>query len=137
MRNLLHYYIKILEKNNQLIRIKEEVNPDLEMASIHLRCFKENNKAVFFENIKGSKYKALSNLFGTIERSKLIFRKNLEIVEHLIELKTNPTSSLNNPVKSLFTALNLIYAIPRKVCFPRNFKEIILWLGAVVCCVIL
>ncbi|MBL7937179.1 MAG: UbiD family decarboxylase, partial [Bacteroidia bacterium] len=26
-----------LEKNNHLIRIKEEVNPDLEMAAIHLR----------------------------------------------------------------------------------------------------
>ena len=31
--------IEDLEKNGMLIRIKEEVDPDLEMAAIHLKMF--------------------------------------------------------------------------------------------------
>ncbi|MBT4738188.1 MAG: UbiD family decarboxylase, partial [Flavobacteriales bacterium] len=78
----------------------------------------------FFENIKGSNYKAVSNLFGTLGRSKFMFRDSLEIVKQLIELKTNPISALKTPVKSLFTALNGIYSIPKKVSLPRSFKEV-------------
>ena len=57
------------------------------MASIHLEEFKGAKKAILFENIKGSKYRATSNLFGTIERVKFIFRDSVEIVKDLIALK--------------------------------------------------
>jgi 4-hydroxy-3-polyprenylbenzoate decarboxylase len=53
-----------LEKNGHLIRIKEEVDPYLEMAAIHLRVYEQEGPALFFENIKGSKFPAVSNLFG-------------------------------------------------------------------------
>lgn len=36
-----------LEKSGQLIRIKEEADPYLEMAAIHLRIFEAKGKAVF------------------------------------------------------------------------------------------
>tara|TARA_B110000003_G_scaffold37656_1_gene34501 strand:+ start:153 stop:353 length:201 start_codon:yes stop_codon:yes gene_type:complete len=45
-----------LEKNGYLIRISQEVDPNLEMASIHLEEFKNSGKAILFENVKGSKY---------------------------------------------------------------------------------
>ena len=51
-----------LDKNGQLIRIKEEVDPYLEMAAIHLRIHEAKGKAVLFEKVKGSRYKAVSNL---------------------------------------------------------------------------
>ena len=47
-----------LEENKLLIRIKEEMDPNLEMASRHLQEFKNSGKALLFENIKGSKYSA-------------------------------------------------------------------------------
>ena len=47
--------VKDLEANGHLIRIKEEVDPNLEIASIHLEEFKKSGKALLFENIKGSK----------------------------------------------------------------------------------
>ena len=40
-----------LEKNGHLVRIKEEVDPNLEMAAIQLRVFENGGKAVLFENI--------------------------------------------------------------------------------------
>ncbi|MBT3418295.1 MAG: UbiD family decarboxylase [Flavobacteriales bacterium] len=120
----LQQCISDLEKKGELIRILEQVNPDLEMASIHLDEFKKGGKAILFENVKGSKYKVVSNMFGTLDRSKFMFRDNLEIVKKLINLKTNPISALKNPADALFTALNGIYALPKKVRFPRKFKEI-------------
>ncbi|MGY8987580.1 MAG: UbiD family decarboxylase [Flavobacteriales bacterium] len=120
----LQQCISDLEKKGELIRISVQVNPDLEMASIHLDEFKKGGKAILFENVKESKYKVVSNMFGTLDRSKFMFRDNLEIVKKLIDLKTNPISALKNPADALFTALNGIYSLPKKVSFPRKFKEI-------------
>ena len=55
--------IKDLDKNGELIRINKEVDPNLEMASIHLDEFIKGGKAILFENVRGSKYAAVSNLF--------------------------------------------------------------------------
>ena len=63
------------EKNGHLVRVKEEVDPYLEMAAIHLRVHEANGPALLFENVKGSKYRAASNIFGTLERSRFIFGK--------------------------------------------------------------
>ena len=78
------------EKHGHLIRIKEEVDPNLEMAAIQLRVFEQGGKAVLFENIKGCGFMAVSNLFGTLERSEFIFRNTFKKVQQLIELKNDP-----------------------------------------------
>ncbi|MGO1521026.1 MAG: 3-octaprenyl-4-hydroxybenzoate carboxy-lyase, partial [Sphingobacterium sp.] len=62
-----------LERNGYLIRVKEEVDPHLEMAAIHMRVFDSQGPALLFEQVKGSKFPAVSNLFGTLERSKFMF----------------------------------------------------------------
>ena len=67
-----------LEKNGHLLRIKEEVDPNLEMASIHLRVHEAGGPALLFENVKGSRFRAASNIFGTLDRSKFIFRETLK-----------------------------------------------------------
>ncbi len=113
-----------LDRKGEIKIISDEVDPDLDMASLHLNEFEKGGKSIFFKNIKGSKYKAVSNLFGTLDRSKFMFRDSLEIVKQLIELKTNPISALKYPFKSLFTALHGVYSIPKKVSFPRSFKEV-------------
>tara|TARA_B110000008_G_scaffold263310_1_gene286561 strand:- start:4252 stop:5976 length:1725 start_codon:yes stop_codon:yes gene_type:complete len=120
----LQQCITDLEKQGELLRIPKQVNPDLEMAGIQLDEFAKGGKAIIFENIKGSKFRAASNLFGTLERSKFMFRNSLKKVKQLIDLKTNPALALKNPFEAIFTALHAIYAIPIKVRFPRKFKEI-------------
>ena len=40
-------------QRGHLIRIKEEVDPNLEMAALHLRVYAENGPALYFENVKG------------------------------------------------------------------------------------
>ena len=119
----LHKCISDLETKGEIRKVYEEMNPDLDMATMHLNEFANGGKAILFENIKGSKYKAVSNLFGTLERSKFMFRDTLQIVKELINIKNNPISAFKNPVKALSTVLNGIYALPKKVRF-KGFKEI-------------
>jgi 4-hydroxy-3-polyprenylbenzoate decarboxylase len=101
-----------LEKSNQLIRIKEEVDPYLEMAAIHLRVYEMGGPALLFENVKGSKFKAASNIFGSLERSKFIFRDTLEQVQQLIALKNDPMQALKHPLKNIGAGLAAINALP-------------------------
>ena len=113
-----------LEKNGHLIRISQEVDPNLEMASIHLEEFKNSGKAILFENVKGSKYPAVSNIFGTIDRSNFIFRKSIKKVKKLIDLKMNPINGFKDPISSLKSAVYATMALPKKVSFPKDFEEI-------------
>jgi 4-hydroxy-3-polyprenylbenzoate decarboxylase len=106
-----------LEKNGHLVRIKEEVNGDLEMAAIHLRVFENNGPAILFENIKGCKFRAASNLYGNIERSKFIFRDTFEKVKRLIELKNNPMEAIKHPLDNLSLVPLALAALPLKSRF--------------------
>lgn len=116
--------INDLEKHGHLIRIKEEVDPNLEMAAIQLRVFEKSGKAVLFENIKGCEFQAVSNLFGTLERSKFIFRETFDKVQQLIELKNDPIKALKSPLKNLRVGLLARKAFPKKISsLPANFKE--------------
>ena len=103
-----------LEKNGQLVRIKEETDPYLQMAAIHLRVFEAQGPALLFENVKGSRFRAASNIFGTLDRSRFIFRHTLEKVQQLIELKNDPIRALRSPLKNAGAGLAALKALPLK-----------------------
>ena len=115
-----------LEKNGQLVRITEEVDPNLEMAAIHLRVHELAGPALLFENVKGTSYRCASNIFGTLDRSKLIFGKNLDTVERLIKIKEDPFSVFASPLKNIPAAVSGKNALPKKnpSSKPVLFKEI-------------
>ncbi len=115
-----------LEKNGHLIRIKEEVDPYLEMAAIHLRVHEAGGPALLFEKVKGSKFRAASNIFGTLERSEFIFRDRLKTVQQLIELKNDPVKAIKSPIRNFNTGLAALKALPKKnpASKPVLFEEI-------------
>jgi len=115
-----------LEKNGQLVRIKEEVDPYLEMAAIHLRVYEAKGPALLFENVKGSKFRAASNIFGTLERSKFIFRDTIASVQQLIELKNDPIKAIKSPIQNASAALAALKALPLKNPWnkPVMYEEI-------------
>ena len=112
-----------LDKSGQLIRIKEEVDPFLEMAAIHLRIFEAKGKAILFEKVKGSRYQAVSNLFGTTTRSQYLFRDTLPNVKKMIALKSDPMSAIKNPIQNIGVALAAWKALPKKVS-SHSFEKI-------------
>jgi len=115
-----------LERTGQLLRVKEEVDPYLEMAAIHLRIFELKGPAILFEKVKGSKFRAASNIFGTLARSEFIFRDTLPAVKQLIDIKINPLAALQHPLKSLAALPAAIHALPNKnpIAKPVLFEEI-------------
>lgn len=115
-----------LEKNKHLIRIKEEVDPYLEMAAIHLRVHEANGPALLFENVKGTKFRAASNIFGNLERSKFIFKDTFTTVQQLIEIKNNPIQALKQPFKHFTAGLAALKAFPLKnpIHKPVLYEEI-------------
>jgi len=105
-----------LEKNGQLLRIPQEVDPKLEMAEIHRRVFAKGGPAkggpaILFENVKGSPFQALSNVYGTKERTDFLFRKTLPKVKKVVELKADPANFAKSPLRytgAPFTALSAL-----------------------------
>ena len=115
-----------LEKNGHLVRIKEEVDPNLEMAAIHLRVHEAGGPALLFEQVKGTKFRAASNIFGTLERSKFIFRDTLSIVQKMVELKNDPIKAIKSPFQNIGAGFAAIKALPLKNPFnkPVLYEEI-------------
>ncbi|WP_018691262.1 4-hydroxy-3-polyprenylbenzoate decarboxylase [Algicola sagamiensis] len=64
----LRDFIKQLEKKKQLTRIKQPIDPDLQMTEIADRTLKMSGPALLFENPKGYRIPVLANLFGTPDR---------------------------------------------------------------------
>lgn len=115
-----------LEKHGHLVRVKEEVDPYLEMAAIHLRVYAQQGPALFFENIKGSRFPAVSNLFGTLDRSKFMFRDALDQVKMLVDVKMEPMQALKKPWKYAGASMHALSALPMKVgraSAPISFGE--------------
>jgi 4-hydroxy-3-polyprenylbenzoate decarboxylase len=88
--------IEDLERTGQLVRIRYEVDGYLEAAAIHLELQKGRGPAVYFEKIKGSRFPAVSNLFGTQERCEFIFRKTLARTSKAIAIKADPMGCAKN-----------------------------------------
>lgn len=109
-----------LEKNRMLVRVKEEVDPYLEMAAIHLKMYGANGPALLFEKVKGSRFRAASNIFGSIERSKFIFRATFSQVQKLIELKNHPVEAIKRPFQNIRTGLAMLNALPKKLSSAAN-----------------
>ena len=64
----LRDFISLLEQQGELVRIREEVDPYLEMTEISDRTLRAQGPALLFENPKGHDVPVLCNLFGTPKR---------------------------------------------------------------------
>jgi len=117
MYKSLNDVIEDLDANGMLLRIKEEVDPNLEMAEIHRRVYDAKGPAILFEKVKGSPFRAASNIYGTIERTDYLFRKTMPKIKKVIELKADPSRLLKNPLRYLSAPFTAIEALPMKSWF--------------------
>jgi 4-hydroxy-3-polyprenylbenzoate decarboxylase len=103
----LQEFIDVLEKENELVRIKEYVDPHLEIAEITDRISKskDGGKALLFENT-GYDFPVLMNAYGSDKRMCLALNvKNLNDVakeiEHLFHLLSSPKENFIDKLKLL------------------------------------
>jgi len=73
MHPSLRTFLDLLARENEIITIKAEVDPYLELAEVHRRVIAEGGPALLFERVKGSRYPVVTNLFGTDRRLDLAF----------------------------------------------------------------
>ncbi|MGD0237393.1 MAG: UbiD family decarboxylase, partial [Syntrophorhabdales bacterium] len=88
--NDLREFIDRLEKEGELVRVRAEVDPDLEIGAIVRKVFDKRGKAILFENIKGHQMPLICGAMDTFKRYALgvgsephpraILKKNLEAV---------------------------------------------------------
>ena len=64
----LRAFIDHLERRGELVRVKTEIDPDQEITIVQHRVIAAGGPALLFENVKGSPYRIVSNLFGTRRR---------------------------------------------------------------------
>jgi UbiD family decarboxylase len=88
----LRSFVSALENAGDLVRVKEPVSPDQEITVIQHRVLPRGGPALLFENVEGSPYPLVTNLFGTRDR-----------VEKAIG---GPPAALGEKVASLAERLN-------------------------------
>ncbi len=89
--------IEDLEATKQLVRIEQPVDPNLEAAAIHRRVFQAGGPAVYYASVKGCRFPMVSNLFGTMERLRYIFRDSLEQLQRTVKLAIDPADVFRRP----------------------------------------
>jgi len=112
----LQEFVRFLELQGQLKRVRVEVDPELEVTEIIQRVVREQGPALLFERPKGSSVPLLMNLFGTMHRVRAALgRDPSEIGHELVTAlhKINPPS-----LKAIWESRALI----KRALFTRPAK---------------
>ncbi|MDY0212241.1 MAG: UbiD family decarboxylase [Desulfuromonadaceae bacterium] len=105
--------VRDLEQHGQLRRIDTELDPHLEIAAIQRRVYAAAGPALLFTRVRGCGFPMLGNLFGTLERTRFIFRDTLPTIQRLVEAKINPGAILRRPWQFARTPLGALHLLPR------------------------
>ncbi len=104
-----------LDRAGHLRRITEEVDPFLEAAEIQRRVFAAGGPALLFENVRGSRFPLASNLFGTTERVRFVFRDSLDGVRALVAAKVDPKAFVADVRRAARLPGVAMHLLPRPV----------------------
>jgi len=104
-----------LEQNGHLVRINEEVDARLEVGAIQRRVYQAGGPAVFFSRVKGCQFPLVGNLFGTLERTRFMFRDSLKSMERLVAAKIDLGALLRDPASLAHLPFDLLRLWPRKI----------------------
>jgi 4-hydroxy-3-polyprenylbenzoate decarboxylase len=107
--------VRDLTATGELIRIDVEVDPNLEAGAIQRRVYRAGGPALLFTRVKGCDFPLLGNLFGTLERTRFLFRDTLRTIERLVAFQTNPAGALRRPLALAGMLPAAIRLLPRKV----------------------
>jgi len=111
-------YIAELEKEGELVHIKERLSPKFEIPAVIKYFVKERNVALFFDDVEGYKIPVIGNMLGTKRRLALaLCVSESEIAGKYLNLIENPIKPLiveHGPVKEveIIKNVNIIQHIP-------------------------
>lgn len=127
-----------LESHGQLIRLAEPISPYLEAAALQRRLYRLGGPAVLLTNVVGCRFPMLCNLFGTIQRTRWLFRDSLESVRRLVRLQIDPSDALRRPRLYLSAPWYALASRPKRVrsgpvlahqCALGDLPQLVSWPG--------
>ena len=107
--------VEDLRRTGQLLEIEEPIDPHLQAAEIQRRVYQAEGPAILYRHVVGSSFPMVSNLFGTIERTRYLFRHTLKAVRQLVTMKLDPSQAFKHPLKSLGSLPTARNMLPKKV----------------------
>lgn len=127
-KNLKHF-IQVLEAAGELVRIKEYVNPHLEIAEITDRVSKQYGPALLFENT-GTAFPLLINSMGTEKRMAMALGvEKLDDIAHEIEklfkTLTGPKNSFADKLKLLPQLGEIASWMPKVISGKGECQQVI------------
>jgi 4-hydroxy-3-polyprenylbenzoate decarboxylase len=126
----LQEFIHTLEKAGELVRIKEYVNPHLEITEITDRISKANGPALLFENT-GTDFPLLINAMGSEKRMAMALGVNklddiaAEIME-LFKTMTAPKNSMMDKLKMLPLLGNISRWMPKIISGRGACQQVVM-----------
>lgn len=94
-----------LERRGMLARIETPLEPRLEIGAVQRRVYRKGGPALLFTKPVNCSFPMLGNLFGTLERTRFIFRDTLDDIRRLVEMKVHPLSFLKHPLDAVRVSL--------------------------------
>lgn len=128
--------VEDLRASGRLVEVTTAIDPRLELAEIQRRVFASGGPAVLFSNVIGCRFPVASNLFGTLERARWIFRDRFESLQIAIRWKAHPEEMLARPWqlwRGPKLALDMLPAISRRSavmarqCRLSDLPQIVCW----------
>jgi len=104
-----------LRKNERLIEINEPLSTHLEIAEVQRRVYARGGPAILFTNPIGSPFPMVSNLFGSLDQARFLFRKTIDRVRRAIELKIDPNQLFMRPWRYATAPWTAWTMLPRSV----------------------
>ena len=104
-----------LKRHGRLIEVTEPLSPRLEIAEVQRRVYARGGPAVLFTNPQGCSCPMVSNLFGSIDQARFLFRSTIDRVRRAIELKIDPTALFRKPFRYASAPWTAWTMLPRPV----------------------
>jgi 4-hydroxy-3-polyprenylbenzoate decarboxylase len=104
-----------LRAHGRLVAIEQEIDPYLEAAAIQRRVYEAQGPALLFRRVKGTAFPMVGNLFGTVERTRFLFRDSLGAVRRLVELKVGPPDLIKHVWRYRGVPGTAWHMLPRRV----------------------
>ena len=104
-----------LRQHGKLIEVDLPLSPILEIPEIQRRVYARKGPAILFKNPTHSSFPMVSNLFGSLDQARFLFRHTFDRVRRAIELKIDPSAFFRNPLRYVSAPSTAWTMLPKHV----------------------
>ena len=107
--------VEDLKRHGRLLEVDEPLSPRLEIAEVQRRVYARGGPAVLFTRPQRTSFPMVSNLFGTLDQARFLFRSTIDRVRRAIELKIDPNAFFRAPMRYAGAPWTAWTMLPKRV----------------------